>query len=294
MLTVIYKENLMALIELYEKRKEAISGEEIARVLNKTPGTIRNQMQTLRALGYVDGIPGPKGGYKPSIKAYEELHIKKAQYLVEVPIYQDNEKIEEINVQQILFTDVNNPRECKSIISVLGDTTKIRDHAILKIGPTPINKIILIGKVIGRDDTERKILLETKSIVSIPKLKVSDLVSSQHLITFNHNLPIDECGKILIQNRIESAPVINEQNGEVIGILSLKEIATAYVEGRTKATAGECANREINTVSENAQISDCVLLMKRNKAKRVVVVDPTTKMAKGIVSVTDVINLMVD
>lgn len=294
MLNIVYKENLTALIELYNKKKRAIRGDEIAALLHKTPGTIRNQMQALRALGYVDGIPGPKGGYKPSINAYKELRMEKLEYLVEVPIYQDNEKVEDVNVQQILFANVNNPHECKSIISVLGDTTKIREHATLKIGPTPINKIILIGTVIGRDDVNRQLLLETKSIVSVPKLKLSELLSSQHLITFNPNTKIDECGKILIQKNIESAPVVNEQNGNIIGILSLKEIAMAYIEGKGNLTAEEAMNKEIYTISENAQVTDCILLMKRNKVKRVIVIDPLTKKAKGIVSMTDIINLMVE
>ncbi|MFN3527722.1 MAG: CBS domain-containing protein [Candidatus Altarchaeaceae archaeon] len=293
MLTAIYRENLIALIEIYEKTKTAVRGEEIAKVLNKTPGTIRNQMQTLRALGYVEGIPGPKGGYKPTILAYNELHMKKAQYLVEVPIYQDNEKVEGINVQQITFTDINNPQECKSIITVIGDTTKIREFANLKIGPTPINKIILIGKVIGRDDTERKILLDTKTIVSIPKQKVSELISFQHLITFPFNMSIKECEKILIEKNIESAPVINP-NGTLLGILSLREIVNAHIGNKENLTAGECANKDVISISENAQISDCVVLMKKNKVKRLVVIDPITKIPKGIVSMTDIINLMVD
>lgn len=294
MLSLIYRENLRVLIELYEKNKTAVRGEEIAKVLNKTPGTIRNQMQTLRALGYVDGIPGPKGGYKPSILAYNELHRKEAEYLVEVPIYQDNEKVEGINVQEISFTNVNNPQECKSIISVSGDTTKIREFANLKIGPTPINKIILVGKVIGRDDTERRILLETKTIISIPKQKISELISTQHLITFTSDSSISECEKVLIEKNIESAPVIDKQNGTLIGILSLREIVIAHSEGKENSTAGEYANKEISSISENAYVSDCVLLMKRNKTKRVVVIDPVTKVPKGIVSMTDIINLMVD
>ena len=59
-----------------KKIKETIKGEDISAMLNRTPGTIRNQMQTLKALGYVDGVPGPKGGYIPAMKAYEALELE--------------------------------------------------------------------------------------------------------------------------------------------------------------------------------------------------------------------------
>ena len=40
----------------------SIKGEEIADIMNRNPGTIRNQMQSLRSLGLVKGVPGPRGG----------------------------------------------------------------------------------------------------------------------------------------------------------------------------------------------------------------------------------------
>ncbi len=62
-LTPIQKEILTALINLYREKKQAIKGEDIAGVINRNPGTVRNQMQSLKALGLVEGVPGPKGGY---------------------------------------------------------------------------------------------------------------------------------------------------------------------------------------------------------------------------------------
>ena len=63
-LTPIQKEILTALVNLYRKHKRAVKGEMIADVINRNPGTVRNQMQSLKALGLVEGVPGPKGGYK--------------------------------------------------------------------------------------------------------------------------------------------------------------------------------------------------------------------------------------
>ena len=70
MLTSVQKEILQTLINLYQNSdSKSIKGESIAEVMNRNPGTIRNQMQSLRSLGLVKGVPGPRGGYKPTIEA---------------------------------------------------------------------------------------------------------------------------------------------------------------------------------------------------------------------------------
>ncbi|HEY3422517.1 MAG TPA: Rrf2 family transcriptional regulator, partial [Methanocellaceae archaeon] len=63
-LTVIQREILTALINLFREKGRAIKGEEISERIDRNPGTVRNQMQSLKALGLVEGVPGPKGGYK--------------------------------------------------------------------------------------------------------------------------------------------------------------------------------------------------------------------------------------
>lgn len=292
MINVVYKEILGGLITIYERKKGAIKGEEIAAMLNKTPGTIRNQMQTLRALGYVDGIPGPKGGYIPTLKAYEALKIQQAKYFVEVPVYQNNEKVEGMIVEQIMFSNVSNPTECSSTIRVLGDTSKIHEGSTLRVGPTPINKIIIIGNVIGRNDVDKEILVETKSIVSVPRYKIKDIISRQKLISFSPNIHISEGEEILIRNKIESAPVI--ENNKVIGIVSLREIVSAIVERKNAIVVKEIMDTNVVTLSVNAQIADAITIMKRNNVKRIVIVDPDTQAPVGIVSMSDIINLMIE
>ena len=76
LLTSVQKEILQSLINLYRQSDgKSIKGEEIAEIMNRNPGTIRNQMQSLRSLGLVKGVPGPRGGYKPTIEAYHNLNI---------------------------------------------------------------------------------------------------------------------------------------------------------------------------------------------------------------------------
>lgn len=78
---------MQSLINLYRKAEgKSIKGEEIAEMMNRNPGTIRNQMQSLRSLGLVKGVPGPRGGYKPTIEAYHTLNITDFSKASQVPI----------------------------------------------------------------------------------------------------------------------------------------------------------------------------------------------------------------
>ncbi len=56
---------LTTLVNRYQQTGEAVTGETIAEEIDRNPGTVRNQMQSLTSLGLVEGIPGPTGGYKP-------------------------------------------------------------------------------------------------------------------------------------------------------------------------------------------------------------------------------------
>ena len=61
MLTSVQKEILQTLINLYQSSEgKSIKGEDIAEVMGRNPGTIRNQMQSLRSLSLVKGVPGPR------------------------------------------------------------------------------------------------------------------------------------------------------------------------------------------------------------------------------------------
>ena len=75
-LSLIQRDILITLITLYHQHSHSIKGEEIADRIQRNPGTVRNQMQALKAIGLVDGVPGPKGGYIPTALAYNELNLR--------------------------------------------------------------------------------------------------------------------------------------------------------------------------------------------------------------------------
>jgi len=285
----IQREILSALIELYEKKKEAVKGADISSMLRRTPGTIRNQMQTLKALGYVDGVPGPKGGYIPAVKAYEALELEVVKEPCIVHIYRNGEPVEGVMVQKIEFTSVQNPDECMSRVTVTGDSRRIFEHDIVKVGPTPSNHIIITGEVVGRDDTRRELLIASHSISSVPKGKVID-VAAKNVVSFRPDMRLKECAKILADNRIRSAPVL--KGGKIVGIVTESEIVKAYAEGGHDRTAGDVAVKDPVTIEADARLIDAIECMTRHGIGRLIVVKDGKVV--GMITKTDILQRMLE
>lgn len=78
-LSVTLRDVLFALIALYGKTNKAVRSEKIAKVVNRNPGMVRIYLRALRTLGLVEGVPGPKGGYRltsKSLRASFDFEIK--------------------------------------------------------------------------------------------------------------------------------------------------------------------------------------------------------------------------
>jgi predicted transcriptional regulator len=287
MLTSVQKEILQSLINLYRKSKgKSIKGEEIAEVMNRNPGTIRNQMQSLRSLGLVKGVPGPRGGYKPTIEAYHTLNISVVDKEALVPLFKDGKKVGDLTVAKIEFTSIPHPGECEAAIKVIGNIKQLDLGDKVRIGPTPVNKLVVNGMVVGRDDMDNLLLLDTTSIRSIPHKSVIE-VASQNLITLEPSMDIKEAAGILSDNDIEGAPVIHDHN--VMGILTLSDISKAIADGKENLKVVEIMSKHIITVKEDLMISDAIEIMNKNKIGRLIVVNKD-KVPVGIVTRTDLLD----
>ena len=152
-LTSSQKTILTALINLYGEQEDAVKGEDIAEEVNRNPGTIRNQMQSLKALQLVEGVPGPKGGYKPTANAYEALDIQRMDEPADVPLQHNGEHVEGINVDGIDLSSVHHPELCRAEIHVQGSVRDFHEGDSVTVGPTPLSKLQIEGTVDGKVDT---------------------------------------------------------------------------------------------------------------------------------------------
>jgi hypothetical protein len=287
MLTSVQKEILQSLINLYRNADASIKGEEIALIMNRNPGTIRNQMQSLRSLGLVKGVPGPRGGYKPTIKAYHTLNIQASDNQTLVPIFRDGKKVKDITVSQIEFTSITHPGECEAAIKAVGNIKYLDLGDEIRIGPTPVNKLVVDGVVVGRDDMDNILLLDTTAIRSIPKKTVFD-VASKDLINLNSMDSIKEAAIVLSNEGIEGAPVV--ENGHIVGILTLSDIILAIAKDNESLNVEDIMSKHIITVDKDVMISDAIEIMYKNKIGRLIVIDKDSTNPIGIITRTDLLD----
>jgi len=287
LLTSVQKEILQSLINLYRQSEgKSIKGEEIAEMMNRNPGTIRNQMQSLRSLGLVKGVPGPRGGYKPTIEAYHNLNISDANKETQVSLYKDGKLLKDLTVARIEFTSIPHPRECEAAIKAIGNIKSIDLGDRVRVGPTPVNKLVVNGVVVGRDDMDNVLLLDTTGIRSIPQKKVIE-VASRDLITLGPDLSIKEAAQILTRGGIEGAPVLDGE--EVVGILTLSDITKAIAQNKEHLKVKNIMSDEIITVESDMMIADAVEVMNQNNIGRLIVLDEKGRPI-GIVTRTDLLN----
>ena len=158
-LTPSQKTILQELINLYRESEQAVKGEDIAEQVDRNPGTIRNQMQSLKALQLVEGVPGPKGGYKPTATAYDALQIQEMEQPADVPLQHEGESVSGANVQEIDLTSVHHPELCRAEVKLQGSIADFDEGDSVAVGPTPLSKLLIEGTVEGKDDTKNSLIL---------------------------------------------------------------------------------------------------------------------------------------
>ncbi|WP_292459805.1 CBS domain-containing protein [Methanothermococcus sp.] len=287
-LTVVQKEILQELIDIYKEKNRPVKGTEIAIRLNRNPGTIRNQMQALRALNLVDGVPGPKGGYVPTSQAYRAIGLIYGEEEIIVPIYKEDERIDGVYVEKIVFDTVAHEKSCSSMIYIKGDTKIFNEGDIVKIGPTYHNKIIIFGKVAGRDDIDHILLIDVMGVASIPNVSVKSIAVKENLIWLKPEVIIKNAAKIFYENNINGVPVISE--GKLVGILTLHDLAYALSNDMENDCIEKIMVKNPLTTSPDKKVYDALILMEKKGVGRLIVVDKNKVV--GIITRTDILRLI--
>lgn len=158
-LTPSQKTILTALTNLHRESERAVKGEEIAAEVDRNPGTIRNQMQSLKALQLVEGVPGPKGGYQPTAMAYDALDFQRMDEPAAVPLFVDGKEVEQAIVEEIDLNSVHHPELCRAKIHVQGSVREYREGQEVAVGPTPLSKLKIHGTIDGTDQTNNILIL---------------------------------------------------------------------------------------------------------------------------------------
>jgi transcriptional regulator len=282
-LTSVQREILIALISLFRKKERSIRGEEIAEVIGRNPGTIRNQMQSLRALQLVDGVPGPKGGYMATSAAYKELDIDTMEHEAQVFIAKNGVEVQNVSVAEIDFTTVAHPDMCSAAIKMIGDTRQFNSGDVLQVGPTPVNKLTIRGEVCGRNDAENTVVMMVSEILSLPKTPIADYISKK-LIVVNGDMTIQQVAKVLIDRKIHGAPVTIDN--KIVGVISVTDIAKA-VAANSQGLARDIMSRDIISIDDYRPVYDAIKLFEKYNVGRILVVQNGAPL--GLISRTDIL-----
>ncbi|MCE8423637.1 MAG: CBS domain-containing protein [Candidatus Methanoperedens sp.] len=287
-LSPIQKEILTALINLYREKKQAIKGEDIADVINRNPGTVRNQMQSLKALGLVEGVPGPKGGYKATGETYRALCLSELEKETVVPIRRNEEIILNATAAEISFTTVRHPDLCNATVHVIGDIRKFELGNTVTIGPTPVNKMVIKGEVIGRDDTKNTLLFVIQEMISLPKKPVK-LYLREQPITIPAIATIQEASRILVDNKIHGAPVRDKTM--IVGIVTLTDIGKTLADGKTSLKIKDIMTKKIISVDGEMPLHEVVRVFNKEKVGRLLVRSEGEFI--GLISKTDILDKII-
>lgn len=286
-LTQIQREILTALINLQRREGRAVKGEEIAAIIDRNPGTIRNQMQSLKALHLVEGVPGPKGGYRAIAAAYEAINLDGADDVVDVPVIRNGSPVPGATANEITFFTVMRPNQCSGIVQIIGN---IRDFDIddeIEIGPTPVNKTHIKGVVTGRDDTSNRLIFDIKEMAAIPKIPVKNLARAAITIEPETTL-LEACSKLHLSGA--RAALVGE-NGDRRGLITLEDILRGIAEGRMEMPVCESMERDFPTVDAEEPLHSAITKLAETGATQVVVTSSQTPL--GVLDASDLIRCMI-
>jgi predicted transcriptional regulator len=275
---------LTALINIHRKEGRAVNGEEIAELIDRNPGTIRNQMQSLKALNLVEGVPGPKGGYRATGSAYEALSLDATGDVVVVPIHRNGVVVEGATATEIVFNKVMKTHECGGLVRIIGNIREFNVGDDIEIGPTPVNKLYIRGKVLGRDDTMSRLIFDVTEMISVPKKPVKG--TARRLVHINPGSTIQDAAKILINNGVQEALVDDSSPA----LVSMTDIIRAVADGKIDHKVSEIMTRGFLTIESEQPIYEAIKILGRNGANQLVVSE--SGVLWGVVTPADLLKAL--
>jgi len=269
-LSLIQKDILITLITLYHRQSHSIKGEEIAEVIHRNPGTVRNQMQALKAIGLADGVPGPKGGYIPTALAYKELNLNFSEGDYDVPISRNGEVVKSAKVIEIDFTTLCHPDVCHAVIKLIGSAKIFEIGDKITVGPTPVNKLLIKGEVFGKDEVEQSIIISTTEMVSLPKMSIKNYMSTP-LKTLRRFDSLYDAIVLFNREHIHGAPII--EDGKLAGIVTMSDVATA-IEMKLPLTTpvSEVMTTDVVEAPSDVRLFEVIRRFKEREIGRLIVV----------------------
>jgi len=263
-----------------------IKSKEVADVIGKDEGTVRNIILSLKVLGLIESKPGPNGGYVPTLKAYETIKNPIiTPILDQLSLYKDGFETD-IKISNIEILDITNPSGNKVLLRVSSELKKIKVGDTVKVGPVPYSRLVIEGVVIHIDDSRKELILDVTRMISIPKVQVKNIISRK-LIALKPSMTLKEASQILYKEGIRGAPVLDE-NEKTLGILTTADIIKAFFEGNYEAKVSDYMKTNVISIGDEDDIMTAIRKMLIYNVGRLLVLSRNQKVV-GIVTRTDIL-----
>ncbi len=282
---------LETLVNLYEEKKGMIKSKEVASILGKDEGTVRNIIVWLKNVGLVESRTGPLGGYIPTLKA-KELLKRSYGHPIAYGVVKLGERREHLlNIISMEILNLFSQEPGKAFIKVLGDTSFIDRGMKARIESIPKPRFIAEGYVEKIDNAVRQILVRLINIISIPEIKVGE-IAKRNVIYLDANQTLLEAATIISRHGIRGAPV-RDEDYRLVGFFTASDLARAIARGFKPSDKVHEAltRRDVITISEHADIFDAISLMESHGIGRLILVDSNNN-PNGIITRTDILKLM--
>lgn len=118
-------------------------------------------------------------------------------------------------------------------------------------------------------------------------------VANKNPIFINRNSTIREAAKKMRENNISSL-IVEGENHEVIGILTERDVTRAVGNREIDKPVDAYSTKELKGIVEDTPIEDALLIMIENGIRHLPVLDKDTGKIKGITSIRDLVNSVLD
>lgn len=158
-LTPTRRRALTALVNEYQRTDGPVRAKTVAGELGLETESFRRQMANLRDLDLVEGVRGPKGGYRPTDAAYSVLDRKPIGDPETGVLARDFERVDAI-VDDVRFTNVHHPELCRAQIRFQQSVQKYDEGDAIAIGISPGTELLLAGVIDAVQSTDNVLIVD--------------------------------------------------------------------------------------------------------------------------------------
>ena len=162
-LTPSQEQSLTTLLNQHRPGEGPVKAQRVADEVDRSLGTIQNQMQRLAQLGVVEGVSGPTGGYVPTELAYRALGREPLEESEALTVAHEYDRVD-VTVDRIRFTSVHHPESCRVELHLQQSVDGFSVGQPVAAGPTPSTNLVVAGTVEGIDTTTNTLILDVAQL----------------------------------------------------------------------------------------------------------------------------------